>query len=183
MYHAKSLLNIWKRTHGGFHRASVLTKSVMIMLFWKMITLFKKMLFFKITELQCSVLTSTPASGYPSWSSLACSQIMRDAETGNSKGYAFINFASFEATDIAIEAMNGQYLCNRPISISFAFKKDAKGERHGSAAGQWSPFPPSLPWPPHFLPPPCPPTTIHYPPYHRPSLCLLLSLPRFHPRF
>ena len=61
---------------------------------------------------------------------------MRDPETGNSKGFAFINFASFDAADAAIEAMNGQHLCNRPISISYAFKKDAKGERHGSAAGQ-----------------------------------------------
>ena len=60
---------------------------------------------------------------------------MRDPETGNSKGFAFINFASFEASDAAIEAMNGQYLCNRPISVSYAFKKDSKGERHGSAAG------------------------------------------------
>lgn len=61
---------------------------------------------------------------------------MRDPETGNSKGYAFINFASFEASDAAIEAMNGQYLCNRPITISYAFKKESKGERHGSAAGK-----------------------------------------------
>ncbi|KAG5449509.1 Splicing factor 3B subunit 4 [Clonorchis sinensis] len=61
-------------------------------------------------------------------------KIMRDPETGNSKGYAFINFASFEASDAAIEAMNGQYLCNRAITISYAFKKDSKGERHGSAA-------------------------------------------------
>ncbi|KAK4875510.1 hypothetical protein RN001_011932 [Aquatica leii] len=61
-------------------------------------------------------------------------KIMRDPETGNSKGFAFINFASFEASDASIEAMNGQYLCNRPISVSYAFKKDAKGERHGSAA-------------------------------------------------
>uniref|UniRef100_H0XI89 Splicing factor 3b subunit 4 n=1 Tax=Otolemur garnettii TaxID=30611 RepID=H0XI89_OTOGA len=30
--------------------------------------------------------------------------------------------------------MNGQYLCNRPITVSYAFKKDSKGERHGSAA-------------------------------------------------
>ncbi|XP_030761634.1 splicing factor 3B subunit 4 [Sitophilus oryzae] len=61
-------------------------------------------------------------------------KIMRDPETGNSKGFAFINFASFEASDASIEAMNGQYLCNRPISVSYAFKKDSKGERHGSAA-------------------------------------------------
>nr|CAG4635682.1 EOG090X0BVS [Artemia franciscana] len=61
-------------------------------------------------------------------------KIMRDISTGNSKGFAFINYASFEASDAAIEAMNGQYLCNRPITISYAFKKDSKGERHGSAA-------------------------------------------------
>ena len=60
---------------------------------------------------------------------------MRDPETGNSKGFAFINFASFDASDAAMEAMNGQYLCNRPITISYAFKKESKGERHGSAAG------------------------------------------------
>jgi len=30
--------------------------------------------------------------------------------------------------------MNGQFLCNRPIHVSYAFKKDGtKGERHGSA--------------------------------------------------
>ncbi|CAB0033189.1 unnamed protein product [Trichogramma brassicae] len=61
-------------------------------------------------------------------------KIMRDPDTGNSKGFAFINFASFDASDASIEAMNGQYLCNRPISVSYAFKRDSKGERHGSAA-------------------------------------------------
>ena len=30
--------------------------------------------------------------------------------------------------------MNGQYLCNRAITCSYAYKKDAKGERHGTAA-------------------------------------------------
>lgn len=58
---------------------------------------------------------------------------MRD-DSNNSKGYAFINFASFDASDAALEAMNGQYLCNRPITISYAFKKDGKGERHGTEA-------------------------------------------------
>ena len=65
---------------------------------------------------------------------------MRDPDTGNSKGYAFINFASFAAADAAIESMNGQYLCNRAISISYAFKKDSKGERHGTPAGKNSKY-------------------------------------------
>ena len=44
---------------------------------------------------------------------LTTPKIQRDPETGNSKGFAFINYASFEAADAAIEDMNGQYLCNR----------------------------------------------------------------------
>uniref|UniRef100_A0A2K6NUF4 RRM domain-containing protein n=1 Tax=Rhinopithecus roxellana TaxID=61622 RepID=A0A2K6NUF4_RHIRO len=63
-------------------------------------------------------------------------KIKWDPDTGNSKVYAFINFTSFDASDAAIEAMNGQYLCNCPITISYAFKKDSKGECHGLAAGR-----------------------------------------------
>ena len=39
---------------------------------------------------------------------LTTPKIQRDPETGNSKGFAFINYASFEASDAAIEAMNGE---------------------------------------------------------------------------
>lgn len=56
----------------------------------------------------------------------------------NSRGYAFINFSTFEASDAAIESMNGQYLNNRPITVSYAIKKGSKGERHGSIwRGYW----------------------------------------------
>ncbi|OAF71144.1 ribonucleoprotein, chloroplastic [Intoshia linei] len=61
-------------------------------------------------------------------------KIMRDTDTGGSKGYAFINYASFSSSDAAIMAMNGQYLCNRPLMISYAYKKNTKGIRHGSDA-------------------------------------------------
>ncbi|CAA7022175.1 unnamed protein product [Microthlaspi erraticum] len=59
-------------------------------------------------------------------------KIMRDPETGNSRGFGFISYDSFEASDAAIEAMTGQYLCNRQITVSYAYKKDTKGERHGT---------------------------------------------------
>jgi splicing factor 3B subunit 4 len=61
-------------------------------------------------------------------------KIMRDPETGESRGFGFVSFDSFESSDAAIESMNGQYLCNRAITVSYAIKKDSKtGERHGSA--------------------------------------------------
>ena len=53
-------------------------------------------------------------------------KIMRDQETGNSKGFAFVNYASFEASDAALDAMNGQFLHNRAITMSYAYKKDSK---------------------------------------------------------
>ena len=64
-------------------------------------------------------------------------KIMKDQSTNVSKGFAFINFATFDASDAAIEAMNGQFIENRPITIQYAFKKEAKGERHGSIAGNF----------------------------------------------
>jgi splicing factor 3B subunit 4 len=92
-------------------------------------------------------------------------KIMRDPETGNSRGFGFVSYDSFESSDQAIEvmpfsqhcsifwlivilpyvssitfaiisqAMNNQHLCNRPITVSYAYKKDTKGERHGTPAG------------------------------------------------
>lgn len=61
-------------------------------------------------------------------------KIGRDYETSAPKGFGFVNFDNFEAADAAIDAMNGQYLGNKPVSVTFAFKKDGHGERHGTPA-------------------------------------------------
>ncbi|KAF2205154.1 RNA-binding domain-containing protein [Delitschia confertaspora ATCC 74209] len=55
-------------------------------------------------------------------------------EDNMSKGYGFVSFADFEASDAAIANMNGQYLMNKEISVQYAYKKDGKGERHGDEA-------------------------------------------------
>ncbi|ORX43318.1 RNA-binding domain-containing protein [Hesseltinella vesiculosa] len=60
--------------------------------------------------------------------------IGRDADTGAPRGFGFISFSTFEASDAAIDAMDSQFLMNKQISVSYSFKKDGKGERHGSAA-------------------------------------------------
>jgi splicing factor 3B subunit 4 len=61
-------------------------------------------------------------------------KIMRDSESGESKGFAFVSFGDFESADAAVAALNGQYVAGRPISVAYAIKKDSKGERHGSEA-------------------------------------------------
>jgi splicing factor 3B subunit 4 len=65
---------------------------------------------------------------------IAHPKIMRDPDTQVSKGFAFINFDTFEAADSAIEQMNNQYLACRAITVTYAFKKDSKTERHGTMA-------------------------------------------------
>eukprot|EP01065_Artemidia_motanka_P038544 TRINITY_DN47398_c0_g1_i1.p1 TRINITY_DN47398_c0_g1~~TRINITY_DN47398_c0_g1_i1.p1 ORF type:complete len:339 (+),score=105.60 TRINITY_DN47398_c0_g1_i1:67-1017(+) len=60
-------------------------------------------------------------------------KVMRDPETGNSKGFGFINFDSYEAADQAIACMNNQFLLGRKISLTYALKKDGR-ERYGSDA-------------------------------------------------
>lgn len=61
-------------------------------------------------------------------------KVMRDADTGQSKGFGFVSFDCFEASDAAIDTMHNQYLCNRPITVNYALKKGSKHERHGDAA-------------------------------------------------
>jgi splicing factor 3B subunit 4 len=61
-------------------------------------------------------------------------KIMRDPDNGTSKHYGFVSFDNFESSDEAIKKMNGQYISGKPIEVSYAYKKDTKGERHGSVA-------------------------------------------------
>ena len=53
---------------------------------------------------------------------------------GMSRGFAFVGYESFESSDAAIASMNGQFLGGKPITVTYALKKDSKTERHGDAA-------------------------------------------------
>ncbi|KUL82332.1 hypothetical protein ZTR_10531 [Talaromyces verruculosus] len=64
---------------------------------------------------------------------LSLPKIARD-DANLSKGYGFVSFADFDASDAAIANMHGQYLMNKEVSVQYAYKKDGKGERHGDEA-------------------------------------------------
>ena len=64
-------------------------------------------------------------------------KVMRDLDSGASKGFGFVCFDAFESSDSALEAMTGQHFAGRPIVLQYAYKKGATpgagaGERHGS---------------------------------------------------
>jgi len=71
---------------------------------------------------------------FSSFGNILSTKVMRDPSVGESRGFGFVAFDSFDSSDAALSAMNGQFLCNRPIHVSYAYKKDTRGERHGSAA-------------------------------------------------
>ncbi|CDR96935.1 RNA recognition motif domaining containing protein, putative [Babesia bigemina] len=71
---------------------------------------------------------------FASFGNIVSANVVRDADGAEGKTYAFVSYDSFEASDAALAAMNGQFICNKPIHVSYAYKKDTKGERHGSAA-------------------------------------------------
>ncbi|EFJ04697.1 hypothetical protein SELMODRAFT_3379, partial [Selaginella moellendorffii] len=48
-------------------------------------------------------------------------------------GYGFVHYDCFEASDLAIESMDKQFIENQQVSVSYARKKDS-GELHGSPA-------------------------------------------------
>jgi len=50
-------------------------------------------------------------------------------DDGTSRQFGFVNFADFESSDAAILHMNQQYLCNRPVHVSYAYKKDSTNEK------------------------------------------------------
>jgi splicing factor 3B subunit 4 len=64
---------------------------------------------------------------------VAMPKVARD-DAGLSKGYGFVSFANFDASDDAIANMHGQFISNKEISVQYAYKKDGKGERHGDEA-------------------------------------------------
>ncbi|KAF2142875.1 uncharacterized protein K452DRAFT_326110 [Aplosporella prunicola CBS 121167] len=94
---------------------------------------------------------------------VAAPKVARD-EANLSKGYGFVSFGTFEASDDAIANMNGQYLMNKEISVQYAYKKDGKGERHGdeaermlaAQARQHNVSAPTQPMPPQFYSQPTP---------------------------
>ena len=48
--------------------------------------------------------------------------------------HAFLDFASFEAADKALQTMEGHHVMGKPIHLEYANNKAANGEKHGSVA-------------------------------------------------
>lgn len=59
-------------------------------------------------------------------------RVVVDPQSGKTRGHGFVSYDSFEAADEAKRQMHGQFVCNRSITVTYAYKADSKrGEKHG----------------------------------------------------
>ena len=57
--------------------------------------------------------------------------IIRNNKSNKTCNYGFIQYDNFTSSDLAIEKLNGQYIMNLPIYVTYAFKDGSTTDRHG----------------------------------------------------
>ncbi len=62
-------------------------------------------------------------------------KVITDAATGRSKGFGFVEMASDEEADKAINSLNGTSVMDRPINVSEARPQTARGARPSQGRG------------------------------------------------
>ena len=62
-------------------------------------------------------------------------EVIQDRASGRSKGFGFVEMASDEDAQNAIEAMNGEDLAGRALTVNEARPKTDRGPRRGGGGG------------------------------------------------
>jgi RNA recognition motif-containing protein len=61
--------------------------------------------------------------------------IIMDRETGRSKGFGFVEMSSDQEGDAAIQALNGQVVNGRSLTVNEARPKESRGGGGGGGGG------------------------------------------------
>ncbi len=89
-----------------------------------------------VGNLPYSVTDSSLKSNFAEFGSVTSAKVMMDRETGNSKGFGFVEMASAEVAQAAITALHGMSVDGRSIVVSLARpREESSGSGGYSAAG------------------------------------------------
>jgi RNA recognition motif-containing protein len=87
-----------------------------------------------VGNLPYSVTDSSLRSNFAEHGTVSSAKVMMDRDTGNSKGFAFVEMASAEAAQAAINALNGMSVDGRSIVVSLARPREAGNASGGHGA-------------------------------------------------
>ena len=68
--------------------------------------------------------------------SVQSAQVIMDRDTGRSKGFGFVEMGSDQEAQAAIQAMNGQMVGGRSLTVNEAKPRTEGGGRGGSGGGR-----------------------------------------------
>ena len=91
-----------------------------------------------VGNLPYSVTDSSLKDNFAAFGSVSSAKVMMDRETGNSKGFGFVEMASAEVAQAAITALNGMSVDGRSIVVNMARPREAGGGSGGSSEGGYS---------------------------------------------
>ena len=89
-----------------------------------------------VGDLSPEIQPTDLAKAFQAYGKLTSVRIMKDNNTGKSKGFAFLSFSNKEEAEKAIEEMNNQFIGSRQIRTNWASRKGpGDGENAASARG------------------------------------------------
>ena len=92
-----------------------------------------------VGNLPYSVTDSSLKSNFAEFGGVSSAKVMMDRETGNSKGFGFVEMVSVEVAQAAITALHGMSVDGRSIVVSLARpREEASGGSGGYSAAGYS---------------------------------------------
>lgn len=88
-----------------------------------------------VGNLPYSVTDSTLQGNFAAYGSVSSAKVMMDRDTGQSKGFGFVEMSSAEGAQAAIEALNGMSVEGRAIVVNLARPREDRGGSAYSPSG------------------------------------------------
>lgn len=88
-----------------------------------------------VGNLSYSTTDESLNGAFAAFGTVASARVIMDRETGRSKGFGFVEFASDEEAMKAVAAMDGQDLEGRNLKVAEAKPMEAGGSRGGAGGG------------------------------------------------
>lgn len=63
--------------------------------------------------------------------------IVKDRDTGRSRGFAFVEMQDTESGNSAIEGLNEKQIAGRPVTVNEARPREKRGGGGGGGRGRW----------------------------------------------